>query len=41
MNVPANYSNFFEGAEKLLEIWFANHKENEHQEAGDLRKIPR
>ena len=30
---------FFEGAEKLLEIWFTT--TNEHGKEGDLRHIPR
>lgn len=38
MNVPANYSGFFEGAEKLLEVWFANAKDNDQR--GDLRVVP-
>lgn len=38
MDVPANYSGFFEGAEKLLEVWFANSKET--ADRGDLRRVP-
>lgn len=31
---------FFEGVEKLLEIWFVR-SENDGKQSGDLRKIPR
>ncbi|KAI1308673.1 S-adenosylmethionine decarboxylase proenzyme [Halotydeus destructor] len=41
MNVQANYSGFFEGAEKLLEVWFANASDEEPVVAGDLRLVPR
>lgn len=36
----SNSNNFFEGVEKLLEVWFTNKKGPKHS-GGDLRKIPR
>jgi hypothetical protein len=37
--VQASNSSFFEGVEKLLEVWFT--KQNGVTEGCDLRKIPR
>jgi len=36
---PGDNVHFFEGVEKLLEIWFTNSKGKQHQ--SDLRQIPR
>ena len=37
--VPPPQQQFFEGAEKLLEVWFTN--TDGPSDNGDLRKIPR
>ena len=38
-NGGATSGHFFEGVEKLLEVWFKKESGDIHQ--GDLRKIPR
>ncbi|CAL1269957.1 unnamed protein product [Larinioides sclopetarius] len=40
MDVKANYCDFFEGTEKLLEIWFGRRQESNSLNC-DLRSIPR
>lgn len=39
MDVQSNYTDFFEGTEKLLEVWFS--RRDGKEENCDLRKIPR
>lgn len=39
MDAPSNYSDFFEGTEKLLEVWFS--RRDGKEENCDLRKISR
>ncbi|XP_054722720.1 S-adenosylmethionine decarboxylase proenzyme-like [Uloborus diversus] len=41
MDVKANYCGFFEGTEKLLEVWFGRRNETCGSASCDLRAIPR
>lgn len=41
MNVQNNYCDFFEGTEKLLEVWFSRRDKIADGLSCDLRKIPR
>ncbi|PNI87609.1 AMD1 isoform 2 [Pan troglodytes] len=34
-------AHFFEGTEKLLEVWFSRQQPDANQGSGDLRTIPR
>ncbi|RWS04507.1 S-adenosylmethionine decarboxylase proenzyme-like protein [Dinothrombium tinctorium] len=40
MSESSDYCGFFEGTEKLLEVWFGNENDHYHNDC-DLRKIPR